>query len=220
MAVIWLPGLPDEENQMRYLPEIFANNRQWAETIQRERPGYLPGLDASQNPRFLWIGCSDSRVPANEICGLQPGEMFKHRNIANLVRPDDPNCLAVIQFAVHTLKVRHIVVCGHYRCGGVHAAMEAAGAGALDGWLSPVRALGEREAPTLSRLEDSDDRWNRLCELNVIEQVRQLAALPVISEAWDEGRQLSLHGWMYEFHTGLLHDLATSTSGPGEPLPA
>ena len=94
MAVIWLPGLPDEENQMRYLPEIFANNRQWAETIQRERPGYLPGLDASQNPRFLWIGCSDSRVPANEICGLQPGEMFKHRNIANLVRPDDPNCLA------------------------------------------------------------------------------------------------------------------------------
>ena len=219
MVIIWLPGLPDEEDQMRYLPEIFANNRQWAEAIQRDQPDYLPGLDASQNPRFLWIGCSDSRVPANEICGLQPGDMFKHRNIANLVRADDPNCLAVIQFAVNTLKVRHIVVCGHYRCGGVHAAMGSPGEGALDGWLSPLRELKHRETHCLSELADEEQRWDRLCELNVVEQVRQLAALPIIGQAWDEGRHLSLHGWMYQFHTGLLHDLGTSTSGPGEPLP-
>jgi carbonic anhydrase len=205
---------------MRYLPEIFDNNRQWAEAIKRERPDYLPGLDASQAPRFLWIGCSDSRVPANEICGLQPGEMFKHRNIANLVRADDPNCLAVIQFAVHTLKVRHIVVCGHYRCGGVHAAMGTPGEGALDEWLSPVRQLGQRERRRLADLDGEEKRWNRLCELNVMEQVRQLATLPLITQAWDEGRRLSLHGWMYEFHTGLLHDLGMSTSGPAETLPS
>ena len=201
---------------MRYLPEIFANNRLWAETISRDRPGYLPGLTSSQSPRFLWIGCSDSRVPANEICGLQPGEMFKHRNIANLVREDDPNCQAVIQYAVQTLKVRHIVVCGHYHCGGVRAAMDAPGVGPLAGWLAPVRELQQHERGSLASLDSEEQRWNHLCELNVIEQVRSLATLPLVRQTWDEGQRLSLHGWMYEFHTGLLHDLDTSTSGPGE----
>ena len=206
---------------MRYLPEIFANNRQWAEAVRRERPGYLPGLNVSQNPRFLWIGCSDRRVPANEICGLPPGEMFKHRNVANLVRPDDSNCQAVIQYAVQNLKVRHIVVCGHYHCGGVRAAMEDAPLdGPLAGWLAPVRELRHHEEVSLAGLDSDEQRWNRLCELNAIEQVRSLAALPPVRQAWDEGRPLSLHGWMYEFHTGLLRDLGTSTSGPGEPLPA
>lgn len=201
---------------MRYLPQIFANNRQWAEDMRTQRPGYLPGLDAAQTPAFLWIGCSDSRVPANEICGLQPGEMFKHRNIANLVVRDDPNCLAVIQYAVDTLKVRHIVVCGHYRCGGVHVAMGEQPPDPLAGWLAPVRELWQRERESLDRLDSDEQRWNRLCELNVIEQVRHLAGLPLVLRAWEQGRRLSLHGWMYEFHTGLLHDLGTSASGPGD----
>jgi len=205
---------------MRYLPEIFTNNRQWAEAIRRERPDYLPGLTTLQSPRFLWIGCSDSRVPANEICGLQPGEMFKHRNIANLVREDDPNCQAVIQYAVQTLKVRHIVVCGHYHCGGVRAAMDTPGTGHLAGWLAPVRELQQHERGSLAGLDSEEQRWNYLCELNVIEQVQHLAALPLVRQTWDEGRRLSLHGWMYEFHTGLLHDLDTSASGPGEPTPS
>jgi len=206
---------------MRYLPEIFANNRRWAEAVRRERPGYLPGLNVSQNPRFLWIGCSDSRVPANEICGLQPGEMFKHRNVANLVRENDPNCQAVIQYAVHTLKVRHIVVCGHYHCGGVRAAMDDTPQdGPLAGWLAPVRDLRQHEGSSLAGLDSEEQRWNRLCELNVIEQVRSLAALPLVHQTWDEGRPLSLHGWMYEFHTGLLHDLDTSISGPQATAPS
>ena len=205
---------------MRSLRPLFDSNRRWSEEITARDPEFFGKLVGQQSPDYLWIGCADSRVPANEIVGLLPGELFVHRNVANVVPNTDMNAHAVIQYAVDHLKVEHIVVCGHYRCGGVHAAMGSPGEGALAGWLSPLRELRQREADCLSELEDEEQRWNRLCELNVIEQVRQLAALPLIGQAWDEGQRLSLHGWMYQFHTGLLHDLGTSTSGPDDPLPA
>jgi carbonic anhydrase len=199
---------------MRYLPAIFESNRRWANRIRDERPEFFSQLATTQTPEYLWIGCSDSRVAANEICGLQPGQMFKHRNIANLVMDNDANCLSVIQYAVKTLKVRHIIVCGHYRCGGVHASMAARLDDPLHSWLQPIRHLRERHVDELEQLPDDEQRWNRLCELNVIEQVRQVASLPVVHEDWAQGRELFVHGWMYDLRTGLLHDMKTSICGP------
>jgi len=201
---------------MRYLPAIFDNNRRWASRISAEQPEFFSQLVTAQTPEYLWIGCSDSRVAANEICGLQPGQMFKHRNIANLVVDTDPNCLSVIQYAVKTLKVRHIIVCGHYRCGGVHASMAGPVDKPLDTWLQPIRELRVKHMRELESLSDEEQRWNRLCELNVMAQVAQVASLPIVLEDWASGRELFIHGWMYDLRTGLLHDMNTSTGGPME----
>ncbi len=184
---------------MKYLPRLFENNRTWAARKTASDPEYFRRLCEIQRPEYLWIGCSDSRVPANEIVGLAPGELFVHRNVANLVEPDDPNVMAVIQFAIETLNVRHIIVCGHYGCGGVKAALEGAGDGFVRQWLSPLRRFVEMQAP----LPD----WQTLCELNVKLQVDVLRNTDIVRQAWSSGRELYLHGWIYSLSDGLLRDL-------------
>jgi len=195
---------------MRFLPQLFANNRAWALRQTRRDPGFFERLCAIQRPEYLWIGCADSRVPANEIVGLIPGELFVHRNIANLVRQDDPNGQSVLQYAVDVLHVAHIIVTGHYGCGGIQAAFQAPLAHPLEGWIAPIRALRRTHAEELDRLPDDGMRWQRLCELNIMEQVRVLKSLPVILQAWDRGQPLALHGWIYDLRDGIIRDLGVS----------
>jgi carbonic anhydrase len=200
---------------MRFLPRLFDNNRKWAiEQVSRD-PQYFSRLCGIQRPEYLWIGCSDSRVPANTIVGLAPGEVFVHRNVANVVRPDDPNCLSVVQYAVDVLRVSHIIVCGHYRCGGVLAAMGPSIAEPLEGWLDPIRNLSRVHGEELAALADEGNAWNRLCELNVRSQVSVLRSLPSLRKAWSEGRQLVIHGWIYDLADGLLRDLDVSVTNGG-----
>lgn len=200
---------------MRFLPRLFDNNRNWARQQVISDPRYFSRLCGIQRPEYLWIGCSDSRVPANTIVGLAPGEVFVHRNVANVVRPDDPNCLSVVQYAVDVLQVSHIIVCGHYRCGGVLAAMGPAVAEPLEGWLAPIRNLSRVRGEELAALHDGNSAWNRLCELNVELQVSVVSMLPSVRKAWAAGRQLVIHGWIYELGDGLLHDLDVSVSNGG-----
>jgi carbonic anhydrase len=194
------------------LQDLFEHNREWAARMERERPGFFTGLTQQQRPRYMWIGCSDSRVPANQITGLEPGEVFVHRNIANVVVPTDLNCLSTIQFAVDQLKIRHLMVVGHYGCGGVLAALEDMRVGLADNWLLHVKEVRDRHASLLDALAPAD-RHEALCELNVIEQVVNVAHTTVMQDAWSRGQQVTLHGWVYSLADGLLRNLHVSVDG-------
>ena len=200
---------------MRYLRQLFENNRRWAAQSTADDPDFFKRLTGIQAPDHLWIGCADSRVPANEIVGLVPGELFVHRNVANLVVPDDPNCLSVLQYAVDVLHVEHVIVCGHYECGGVNAALGERVGEPLESWLGPLRALAAEHSAELDAL-DAAARGRRLCELNILRNVRTLAALRTVREAWRRGQPLVLHGWIYDLHDGLLCDLDVSVAGLDE----
>jgi carbonic anhydrase len=201
---------------MKSLPELFKNNRRWATEIQRSDPDFFPLLSQQQSPEYLWIGCSDSRVPANQIVGLLPGSLFVHRNVANLIHQTDLNCLSVMQYAIEVLRVRHIIVCGHYGCGGVRAALEDQDHGLIDNWLRSLKTLARRHAPALEAIDDLDQRVDRLCELNVIEQVRNVGETTVVQRAWQQEQSLTVHGWIYGLHDGLLRDLGICVTQTAE----
>ena len=201
---------------MRVLPELFANNRAWAARIEAERPGFFQTLARQQNPDYLWIGCADSRVPANEIVGLLPGELFVHRNVANMVVHTDLNCLSVMQFAVDVLQVEHIIVCGHYGCGGVRAALLQSRLGLIDNWLRHIQDVAQKHAHRLVDLEDENQRVARLCELNILEQVMNVCQTTIVQDAWAQGQSISVHGWIYDVQDGLLQDLGLCVTGPSE----
>ncbi len=192
---------------MRTLSHLFDNNRSWSERIRESDPAFFSKLSGQQSPAYLWIGCADSRVPANDIVGLLPGELFVHRNVANVVVHTDLNCLSVIQFAVDILKVRHIIVCGHYGCGGVRAALEGDRLGLVENWLRHVQDVRDKHADILSVLSEAAARADRLCELNVISQVVNVCGTSIVRDAWDRGQDLSVHGWIYGLQDGLLRDL-------------
>ncbi|MCW8840621.1 MAG: carbonate dehydratase [Gammaproteobacteria bacterium] len=195
---------------MKELEYLFKNNRQWADRLRSYDPEFFRELAEQQTPEFLWIGCSDSRVPANDIVGLMPGELFVHRNVANLVVHSDINALSVIQFAVDVLKVRHIIVCGHYGCGGVRAAMQQQELGFIDNWLRHIRDVHQQHCGELEQLETHEQRLNRLCELNVMEQVNHVCQTSIVQNAWARGQELSVHGWIYAIEDGHLRDLYLS----------
>jgi carbonic anhydrase len=192
---------------MKILQQLFENNRNWARSILQKDPDFFKKLSSQQAPEYLWIGCSDSRVPANEIIGLAPGEVFVHRNIANQVIHTDMNCLSVIQYAVDFLKVKHIIVCGHYDCGGVKGAMDCRPQGLVDNWLRHIRDIYSKYEKELSRISDETRRIEKLCELNVIEQVANVCHTTIVQEAWKRGQELAVHGWVYALENGLLKDL-------------
>ena len=198
---------------MKSLDHLLANNRAWADKIAQRDPGFFQRLSQQQSPRYLWIGCSDSRVPANEIVDLPPGEMFVHRNIANVVVHTDLNCLTVIQFAVDVLQVAHIIVVGHYGCSGVRAAMANQRIGLADNWLRHVQDVRGLHAAALNDLADGTVRADRLCELNVLEQVTNVCQTTVVSDAWQRGQSLTIHGWIYGLQDGLVRDLHYTVSG-------
>ncbi|HHM04243.1 MAG TPA: carbonate dehydratase [Gammaproteobacteria bacterium] len=199
---------------MSVLKDLFDNNRRWADTLTAANPAFFPTLSRQQAPDYLWIGCADSRVPANEIVGLLPGELFVHRNVANVVVHTDLNCLSVMQYAVDVLQVEHIIVCGHYGCGGVQAALHDSRLGLIDNWLRHVQDVKQKHATRLARIADPDRRLNRLCELNVIEQVLNVCHTTVVQDAWARGQTLSAHGWVYGLRDGRLRDLKMCVSGP------
>ena len=192
---------------MRLLSQLFTNNKAWASEMTRENPEFFSSLSAQQAPLHLWIGCSDSRVPANEIVGLAPGEMFVHRNVANVVVHADLNCLSAVQYAVDVLRVQHIIVCGHYGCGGVLAALRDDRLGLVDNWLRHVQDVRWKHQAQLDALASDTQRHKRLCELNVIEQVVNVSQTTVVRDAWARGQTLAVHGWIYDIHDGLLRDL-------------
>ena len=191
---------------MKTLANLFDNNRRWADAMTARQPDFFPRLAAQQAPEYLWIGCSDSRVPANEIVGLLPGELFVHRNVANVVVHTDLNCLSVLQFAIDVLKVRHVIVCGHYGCGGVKAALEDAPLGLIDNWLRHVQDVAHQHAPALAAV-DGEARLDRLCELNVLDQARHVCETTVVQEAWSRGQAIDVHAWIYGLQNGRLRDL-------------
>ncbi len=195
------------------LQDLFVHNRAWAAQMERERPGFFTGLKNQQSPRYMWIGCSDSRVPANQITGLEPGEVFVHRNVANLVVHSDLNALSTIQFAVERLKVQHVMVVGHYGCSGVQAALEGVRIGLADNWLRHIQDVRNRHRALLDALPELD-RLDALVKFNVIEQVVNVAHSTVLQDAWSRGQTISLHGWVYGVHDGLLQDLHMTVSGP------
>ena len=197
------------------LKHIFDRNREWAARMEREQPGFFSHLSQQQLPKYLWIGCSDSRVPANQITGLDPGEVFVHRNVANVVVHTDLNCLSVIQFAIDVLKVKHIMVVGHYGCGGVQAALNQQRIGLADLWLRHVQDVHNRHQTEVDALPQ-DRRLDRLCELNVLEQVSNVARSIVVQDAWQRGQKLTIHGWIYGLRDGLLRDLGLTLKATGE----
>jgi carbonic anhydrase len=197
---------------MTELNNLFANNRAWAANIERQRPGFFTGLANQQRPKYMWIGCSDSRVPANEITGLDPGEVFVHRNVANVVVHSDLNALSTIQFAVERIKVEHVMVVGHYGCSGVQAALEGARIGLADNWLRHIQDVRDRHRDVMDVLPEHG-RAAALCELNVIEQVVNVAQSTVLQDAWARGQDVTLHGWVYGLSDGLLHDLHMTVTG-------
>ena len=197
---------------MKFLPQLFASNRAWSEGIRRKDPDFFATLSRQQRPDYLWIGCSDSRVPANQIVGLLPGEIFVHRNIANVVVHTDLNCLSVAQFAVDVLKVRHIIVCGHYGCGGVTAALRGERSGLVDNWLRHVQDVRDRYASLLDGVPAGEARVDRLCELNVLEQALNVCETTIARDAWQRGQELHVHSWIYSLQDGLLRDLGMSVS--------
>src|SRR5947209_4650965 len=192
---------------MRDLKNLLDLNRAWAESIKAQDPEFFQTLARQQSPTYLWIGCSDSRVPATQLVGLLPGEMFVHRNVANVVVHTDFNCLSAMQFAVDVLKIRHIIVCGHYGCGGVQAAMQNRKLGLIDNWLRHVQDVMRSHETLLSEIADERQRLDRLCELNVIEQVRNVGWTTIVQNAWERGQELAVHGWIYGLEDGLLRDL-------------
>ena len=201
---------------MHPIGHLLDNNRAWAENVQKARPDFFPSLARQQQPDYLWVGCADSRVPANEIVGLLPGELFVHRNVANLVVHTDLNCLSVLQYAVEVLKVEHVIVCGHYGCGGVAAALDDAELGLIDSWLRHIRDIRARHADELGGFVDKEQRINRLCELNVLEQVRNVSRTNIAQKAWRRGQPLQIHGWVYGIRDGLLKDLGLTISSERE----
>jgi carbonic anhydrase len=194
------------------LPGLFANNRRWAVETEARHPGFFGELAAQQAPRYLWIGCSDSRVPANEIVGLAPGELFVHRNVANLVLHNDFSCLSVLQYAIEVLGVEHVMVVGHYGCGGVQAAWDQRQLGLVDNWLQPIRDVAHLYQEPLAGLPSVEARIDRLCELNVLFQARRVCRTTIVQQAWERGRSLSVHAWVYRLNDGLLRDLGFCAS--------
>lgn len=192
---------------MPSLKQLFANNLQWANAIKGKDPDFFLKLSKQQAPEFLWIGCADSRVPANEIVGLLPGELFVHRNVANVVPHTDFNCLSVLQYAVEVLHVKHIIVCGHYGCGGVQAAMGQRDFGLIDNWLRNIKDIYYRHRAELEKLGSDAERLNRLCELNVMQQVRNVSHTTIVQHAWKRGQALTVSGWIYSIEDGILKDL-------------
>jgi len=192
------------------LNHLLQSNRRWSHNITSVDPEFFERLSRQQEPEYLWIGCSDSRVPANEIVGLPPGEVFVHRNIANIVPATDLNCLSVMQYAVDVLHVRHIIVCGHYGCGGVGAVLDGVRLGGIDYWLQPLRNLYYRHQEILDKLADDTDRINRLCELNVLQQVYNVCRTTIVQDSWDKELPLTVHGWIYGLSDGIAHDLQMS----------
>jgi len=199
---------------MTDLQQLFVNDRAWAESIKQEDPDFFTKLARQQAPEYLWIGCADSRVPANEIVGLLPGELFVHRNIANVVLHTDLNCLSVMQFAVDVLKVKHIIVTGHYGCGGVRAAMHNQQLGLSDGWLRSIRDLYYEQRNKLKLIEDEETELDRMCELNVIRQVANVSHTSIVQNAWHRGQPLTVHGFIYGIKDGHLKDLDVTVDGP------
>jgi carbonic anhydrase len=197
---------------MALLDSLFEKNRQWAKRITEENPGFFETLSQQQFPKILWIGCADSRVPANQILGLLPGEVFVHRNVANVVVHTDFNCLSVIQYAVEVLKVEHIIVCGHYGCGGVRAAMQNNHLGLIDNWLRHIRDVYHRHREEFESLVDEKTQIDRLCELNVLAQVANVCHTTIVQSAWMRGQSLAVHGWIYGLQDGLLRDLGLSVT--------
>ncbi|MFT4178223.1 MAG: carbonate dehydratase [Thermomonas sp.] len=205
---------------MNRLDHLLDSNRAWAERISREDPGFFERLSKQQAPKYLWIGCSDSRVPANQVVDLTPGEVFVHRNIANVVVHTDLNCLSVIQFAVDVLKVEHILVVGHYGCGGVHAALRGTRLGLADNWVRHVTDVACKHAGVLDAMGDAELQHDRLCELNALEQVVNVCQTTIVQDAWARGQKLTVHGWVYTLRDGLVHDLGVDVAAPEllEPL--
>ncbi len=198
------------------LPHLLENNRRWAKQVTERDPGFFESLSRQQAPKYLWIGCSDSRVPANEIVGLKPGELFVHRNVANVVVHSDLNCLSVLQYAIDALGVEHVIVCGHYGCGGVRAAYDRSQLGLIDNWLRHVQDVEARHARLIERETGVAARVDRLCELNVIEQVRNVSQTTVMGDAWRRGQSVAVHGWIYDLRDGLLRDLRCTSTSPAD----
>ena len=194
------------------LQDLFAHNRAWAAQMERERPGFFTSLKSQQKPKYMWIGCSDSRVPANQITGLEPGQVFVHRNVANVVVPTDLNCLSTIQYAVDMLKIEHLMVVGHYGCGGVRAALDNVRVGLADNWIRHIQDVRDRHRPLMESIAP-DHRPDALCELNVIEQVVNVAQTTVLQDAWARGQSVTLHGWVYGLNDGLIQDLHMTVDG-------
>jgi carbonic anhydrase len=201
---------------MRTLPILFDNNRDWARQMTARDPNFFQSLVAQQAPKYLWIGCSDSRVPANDIVGLPPGELFVHRNVANVVVHSDLNCLSVLQYAVDVLKVEHVIVCGHYGCGGVRAAYSRSSLGLIDNWLRHVQDVRDRHDAAVREAVSDDSRIDRLCELNVIEQVLHVCQTTIVEDAWRRAQPIAVHGWIYDLRDGLLRDLNCTTTNAAE----
>ena len=198
------------------IDELFSANRKWADRMHREDPQFFSRLANLQSPELLWIGCADSRLPPNEIIGRAPGELFVHRNVANVVVHTDLNCLSVLQFAVDVLKVKHVIVCGHYGCGGIRAALENDSHGLIDNWLRHIRDVHLWNREELSAIQDPDKRADRLAELNVVQQVANVCHTTIVQDAWRRGQSLSVHGWIYSLADGLLRDLGPMIDSPDQ----
>ncbi len=201
---------------MRTLKTLFENNRAWAEAMKSQQADFFQRLSQQQLPEYLWIGCSDSRLPPNEILGLMPGELFVHRNVANVVIHTDFNCLSVMEYAIEVLKVKHVIICGHHGCGGVQAALRNLELGLIDNWLRHVRDVHDKHEAALKVVAEESRRWDKLCELNVIEQVHNVCNTTIVQRAWKNGQQLSIHGWVYSLNDGLLRDLNVCTTSTEE----
>jgi carbonic anhydrase len=202
------------------IEQLFNNNRDWARRVNEREPEFFRSLTAQQSPKYLWIGCSDSRVPANEIVGLRPGELFVHRNVANVVVHSDLNCLSVLQYAVDVLQVEHVIVCGHYGCGGVRAAYFKSSLGLIDNWLRHVQDVRDRHPEPIGQDRDDESGIARLCELNVVEQVRHVCDTTIVHDAWKRRQPLAVHGWIYALEDGLLRDLRCTASAIDGVVPA
>ena len=205
---------------MKDVFKLLQNNREWADRIQQEDPGFFHRLSTQQNPEYLWIGCSDSRVPANQIIGMAPGEVFVHRNVANVVAHTDLNCLSVIQYAVDQLKVKHILIVGHYGCGGVHASLNNVRVGLADNWLRHVGDVAQKHAAILDAIDDPALRHARLCELNVIEQVANACQSTIVRDAWARGQKLTVHGWVYSLRDGRVREMGIDVESADALQPA
>lgn len=197
----------DKIVSVKGISDLLENNKRWSKQITEDNPSFFSDLADQQNPKYLWIGCSDSRVSANMIVGLKPGEIFVHRNVANLVNHTDMNCLSVLQFAVEVLQVEHIIVCGHYGCGGVQASMEQKRHGLIDNWLRHIQDTANLYSHLLNGIEDPNEKLDRLCQLNVAEQVQNVGETTIVQDAWSHGQELEIHGWIYGLKDGLVRDL-------------
>ncbi|MDQ4123371.1 MAG: carbonate dehydratase [Acidobacteriota bacterium] len=203
---------------MESLEHLLENNQRWSARVKHESPDFFEKLSELQTPKYLWIGCSDSRISANLLLGLQPGEIFVHRNVANVVVHSDLNCLSVIQYAVEVLKVEHIIVCGHYGCGGIKAALDGSRFGLIDNWLRHIQDVAKNNAVALAAIEDYNERWNRLCEQNVVAQLLNVCETTIVQDAWERGQHLVVHGWIYSLSDGLINELGIAIKNKDDML--